>query len=102
MAVRCAEVGVIVILLLSPVEDTVAPLSDVPPVVPEPSRTCIFDWSTSASADFTARLNSMASAPSSAREDLPKLSCGFMASSLAVAEAALALFERSFTALAAK
>ena len=40
---RCASVSVIVTVAELPVEDTVAPVSAVPPLVPEPSRMCIFD-----------------------------------------------------------
>ena len=51
--VTCAEVRVSVTVALLPVEDTVEPVSAVPPLVPAPSLMRMFDWVTSASPDFT-------------------------------------------------
>ena len=48
----CEEVSVSVTVALSPVEDTVEPVSAVPPLVPAPSLISMFCWLTSASPDF--------------------------------------------------
>ena len=50
----CPEVSCTTTVAPSPVEETVEPVSAVPPLVPCPSRTNILDWSTSASPVFTS------------------------------------------------
>ena len=83
-ACRCTSVSCTVTTRPLPVEDTVAPSSDVPPVVTAPSATCMPDWTTSESDAFTVspKVSSNMPVPSSRAADE---SSGFMVSGVTAA-----------------
>ena len=106
---RNASVSVMVTTLPAPLEDTVLPVSAMPPDMPEPSRTKISPSFTSAEPVLTTLLNVIVSVPvaSSRAGFVTEWSAGGVVSTMSFiwvldAEAAMSVFEKSAMAPAAK